>query len=422
MGMQDSKLQGSQQGLNYSGIKSEYIQEIQALCKKYKGNEEELFQLINQESFKQKMKQFYNRYVNNQSSDFQKFVVYCIKEDNQELLNLLLTSYSSISELLDDFLLFYLSQWSNSEITKNEYFNNLKDFILKADQKKEEIWDEIESEVGEDEVEMIEKEADSKIKKERIEEYYIKNIKLKRVILGSFYFLFFKHDNRDINLKFPNIKNNILDVSLIYFFNQKVGNSGNKEEWKIKYDSKKDGKSWNRFKKELVECEQSIIIIYEKKSNYCFGGFTDNSWKKDGHFSGTGNEALFSIIPKLGWYSTTNYNKNFKYFMDQSQTLVNGLGFGGQLNYFGLFLETNFNNGHSKAHPNCSTFNSPQLSKNEEFEIEHVQILCLKQIENEEGGSNQKSILDNNEAAAFLEMANHKIYSKDLREEKLDIE
>lgn len=39
-------------------------------------------------------------------------------------------------------------------------------------------------------------------------------------------------------------------------------------------------------------------------------------------------------------------------------------GMGGQIeNYFGLWIASDFEHGHSKAHPLCSTFGSPRLSK-----------------------------------------------------------
>ncbi len=47
---------------------------------------------------------------------------------------------------------------------------------------------------------------------------------------------------------------------------------------------------------------------------------------------------------------------------------------GGQLDYFGLWLSQNFGEGHSKAKPKCSTFNSPQLSKSESFQLHTLEV------------------------------------------------
>lgn len=43
-----------------------------------------------------------------------------------------------------------------------------------------------------------------------------------------------------------------------------------------------------------------------------------------------------------------------------SENIPNGIGFGGQVNHFGLFLSANFDQGHTFSSP---TFGNPSLSK-----------------------------------------------------------
>ena len=43
-----------------------------------------------------------------------------------------------------------------------------------------------------------------------------------------------------------------------------------------------------------------------------------------------------------------------------SESIPNGIGFGGKVNHFGLFLSANFDQGHTFE---CTTFGSPCLSK-----------------------------------------------------------
>lgn len=45
------------------------------------------------------------------------------------------------------------------------------------------------------------------------------------------------------------------------------------------------------------------------------------------------------------------------------ETLPNGLAWGGQLDYFGLYLSASFHQGHSKGHPRSITFDNPRLSR-----------------------------------------------------------
>ena len=47
---------------------------------------------------------------------------------------------------------------------------------------------------------------------------------------------------------------------------------------------------------------------------------------------------------------------------------------GGQLDYFGLWLSQEFGKGHSKAKSYCTTYNSPQLSKSESFQIHGLEV------------------------------------------------
>ena len=49
-------------------------------------------------------------------------------------------------------------------------------------------------------------------------------------------------------------------------------------------------------------------------------------------------------------------------------------GMGGQLDYFGLWLSADFGKGHSKAKPKCTTYSSPRLSAQEEFEVDVLEL------------------------------------------------
>ena len=46
---------------------------------------------------------------------------------------------------------------------------------------------------------------------------------------------------------------------------------------------------------------------------------------------------------------------------------------GGQHNYFGLWLSTEFGQGHSKGKPTSTTYGNPQLSAKDEFLIDVVE-------------------------------------------------
>ncbi|KNC71377.1 hypothetical protein SARC_16084, partial [Sphaeroforma arctica JP610] len=50
-------------------------------------------------------------------------------------------------------------------------------------------------------------------------------------------------------------------------------------------------------------------------------------------------------------------------------------GMGGQIeSYFGMWVNPDLESGHSKAHPTCSTYGSPRLSKMEDYKIDYCEV------------------------------------------------
>lgn len=81
---------------------------------------------------------------------------------------------------------------------------------------------------------------------------------------------------------------------------------------------------------------------------------------------------------QMVWYVTT-FHRFFRAgvwpFAISSSSFFKG--YGGQFNYFGLWINETFETGHSKAKPLSTTYNSPQLSMNEEFKVARVEAWCL---------------------------------------------
>jgi len=50
---------------------------------------------------------------------------------------------------------------------------------------------------------------------------------------------------------------------------------------------------------------------------------------------------------------------------------------GGQLDYYGLWIDYSFAGGHSKAKPKCTTYGSPQLSHDPEFSVEGLEVWAV---------------------------------------------
>lgn len=52
-------------------------------------------------------------------------------------------------------------------------------------------------------------------------------------------------------------------------------------------------------------------------------------------------------------------------------------GMGGQHGYFGLWLDSDFGRGHSRARPKCTTYGSPQLSGEEDFTVDSMEVWAV---------------------------------------------
>ena len=52
----------------------------------------------------------------------------------------------------------------------------------------------------------------------------------------------------------------------------------------------------------------------------------------------------------MGVFDSTPFNSNYQYFNLKQKTMPNGLGMGGQLEYFGLWIDSEFGQVHKERH------------------------------------------------------------------------
>ncbi|KAI9013255.1 TLD-domain-containing protein [Gaertneriomyces semiglobifer] len=192
-----------------------------------------------------------------------------------------------------------------------------------------------------------------------------------------------------------------------------------RQSWRRIYDSRSGG-SWTSFREAVEDVGWEIVVIKDK-DGHVFGGFTTPLNIKP-TFQGDPSTFLFALHPKYGIYPTAGINSNYVYLNHGATTFPNGLAFGGQLSYFGLYVSDNFTTGHSMASPRSTTFNSPQLSGHPDFEIDTVEVYLIKEVERDDRLVDPKearrakgSILEQAEAMTVLEMGGRKIWTKDAR-------
>ena len=62
---------------------------------------------------------------------------------------------------------------------------------------------------------------------------------------------------------------------------------------------------------------------------------------------------------------------------------------GGQHGYFGLWVDSDYGKGHSKAKPRCTTYNSPQLSAKEDFTLDAMEVWAVGDLTESAGVGEQ---------------------------------
>jgi hypothetical protein len=172
---------------------------------------------------------------------------------------------------------------------------------------------------------------------------------------------------------------------------------------------------------ERIENIGSVVIVIKDTSGNVFGAFASQPVKQQPKFHGDQNNFLFRLRPTIDIHYATIINQHYQYFNYGMQSLPNGIGFGGQLEYFGLWLDSSFGHGHSKAQPRSTTYDSPQLSAKEEFDIDLVECFCIKEIEIDDrlvpDTKKKKSVFDSHATeSAILEMAGRNMVGLNLRQ------
>ncbi|XP_078462926.1 MTOR-associated protein MEAK7 [Lampetra planeri] len=195
-----------------------------------------------------------------------------------------------------------------------------------------------------------------------------------------------------------------------------------RDRWRLLFSSRLQGESFSRLCG-LTVGQGPTLLLVEDVDGHLFGGFASASWEVKPQFQGSSHCFLFSLRPSVGVYSCTGYNDHYMYLNHGQQTMPNGLGMGGQHDYFGLWLDSDYGRGHSRAKPRCTTYGSPQLSAREEFSLSAVEVWGLGAPPERAQGSGGKarSVLDADpEVQAMLEMAGKVKHSDGLREPKAD--
>ncbi|XP_060536321.1 MTOR-associated protein MEAK7 [Cylas formicarius] len=212
----------------------------------------------------------------------------------------------------------------------------------------------------------------------------------------------------------------ILDLNQIVFVNANLPQQY-QLEWRFLFSSEIHGESFSTLIGRIVNQGPSVLVL-EDRNGYVFGGFAPANWALGPNFFGDDSSFLFTLAPRMRIYPSTGYNQHFQYLNLHQQTMPNGLALGGQHNYCGLWIDSEYGNGHSSE--SCTTYAGyQQMSHSKEFHFRHLEVWGLglppptPQERGERVTTKSGSVLDANvESKAMLKMAGKQIHSEGLRE------
>ena len=216
----------------------------------------------------------------------------------------------------------------------------------------------------------------------------------------------------------PNTKLSPADA---FFLNSCLPDREFRQRWRPLFNSAQDGESFSKFQAAITTAKTSrtptFVIVWEDGDDgHILGGYGSHPWTLGPKFFGDNTSFLFNLHPKHYMYESLRYNTNYQYLNLKQKTMPNGLGMGGQLEFFGLWLDAEYGKG--KCTPSCSSFAAPLLSKHEDFTFHHVEVWGVgdepEDDEDEDGGRGGALNIDP-EAMAVMEMMGKTFVSKDVK-------
>uniref|UniRef100_A0A3P9MUY1 MTOR-associated protein MEAK7 n=1 Tax=Poecilia reticulata TaxID=8081 RepID=A0A3P9MUY1_POERE len=213
----------------------------------------------------------------------------------------------------------------------------------------------------------------------------------------------------------------LLDVPTLMFLAPQLPD-GCSAPWRLVFSTQLHGESFTKMAAALQHHGPTLLLLRDSRG-HVFGGFASTAWEHKPQFQGDSRCFLFSVFPTLRVYTATGYNKHFMYLNQHQQTMPNGLGMGGQHDYFGLWLDSDFGRGHSRARPKCTTYGNPQLSADEDFVLDAVEVWAVGKPPGEEEEEGKRSILKvNPEVQAMMELTGKTLHSEGFNELQEDFD
>jgi len=149
----------------------------------------------------------------------------------------------------------------------------------------------------------------------------------------------------------------------------------NESTWKVQYAVTTHGQSLNRLCNEVLEYGGPTIFLILDSDGGIFGCFTREAWKPKIDFREDKSSFLFSLRPHFGIYRATgaeSHNLFLNNINNPHLPYPIGIGFGGKLKHFRLWIHEELTSGESRS--SCGSFARGKLSESATFKIQTLEV------------------------------------------------
>jgi len=145
--------------------------------------------------------------------------------------------------------------------------------------------------------------------------------------------------------------------------------------WKVIYAVTLHGQSLSRLCSEVLDYGGPTILIIEDTEGGVFGCFTREVWKSKTDFREDKSAFLFALAPHFGVYRSTGSDSNNLFLNSTSNPHLPhpiGIGFGGKLKSYRLWIHEELSSGESRS--SCNTYARGKISSSTLFKIKTLEI------------------------------------------------
>lgn len=220
----------------------------------------------------------------------------------------------------------------------------------------------------------------------------------------------------NIRQKYKQSFSTILDLGWVMYLKHNLP-AECQESWRLLFSSSSHGESFQSLSTAIID-QGNTILILKDNCGHVFGGYASQPWLMKPKFYGDSGCFLYSLYPNLNLCTVSGHNENFMYMNSGQYTLPNGIGMGGQMSYWGLWIDSEYGIGQCSI--SCSTYsNYSMLSANKDFKIDSLEVWCVKEKPLKDDEEEERKLPSNKDDwdMKLLEMSGCTKYSDGLRDE-----